>query len=218
MVNIFDAWSNISAYLLGLFYADGHFDDNCLLTFRSKDKLLVQLVRNAVRYGTIRKATYPTKAGPKSIYRLSFGGNLGRSLRCLGMPFSPKAANLKWPMDLPPHLTRDFIRGFFDGDGSVDKNFPHLIFCSSSLSFLLSLEHIGHALGCYSAAPYLMRNPYGSCWTLSYGQVTDVALWTMYMYLYPTARLYLARKRDLLFQNMGVDIVPSTPDLHRASF
>jgi len=217
MGNIFDTWSDVSAYLLGLFYADGHFDKDCLLTFRSKDKLLVELVQKALGYGTVRKASYPTKAGPKPIYRLSFGGDLGRSLKCLGMPLSPKAATLKWPAGLPPHLARDFVRGFFDGDGSANKNCPHLVFYSSSLFLLLSFEYIGRALGCYFTEPYLAQRVSGSCWVLSYGQVTDVGLWTMYMYLYPTADLYLPRKRDLLFRNMGVDNVPSTPDLRRAS-
>jgi hypothetical protein len=211
--NVFSTWTPESAYLLGLFYADGCLNKGGLCTYRTKDKQLINLVRQLLNYGNIRTESYPTKKGPKSIYSIAFGQHMSKDLQLLGMPISPKANKLTWPPNLPPHLTRDFIRGFFDGDGSASIN-TCIMFNSSSLEFLLTIEHITHNLGCYPHEPTFQETRYGSCYMLSYGNVVDVALLTMYMYLYPTTTTCLLRKRLRLFKSLGVTQIPDTPNLH----
>jgi hypothetical protein len=212
--NLFDTWSAQSAYLLGLFYADGHLAEDCdFCLFSTIDFQLTKLVQQLLDYSDVRTNTYSTKQGVRTIYRVQFSGSLAQSLRKLGMPAGAKASWLTWPATLPSHLTRDFVRGFFDGDGSAGKNRPSLTFASSSPQFLEAIESIGRALTCYPREVIFDKNPYGSCYQLQYGNLVDVALWTMYMYLYPTIDLCLARKRDRLFRSLGVEMPPETEDL-----
>ena len=210
----FSAWTPTSAYLLGLFYADAHLNKKGLCTYRTKDKQLINLVQRLLDYGNIRAENYPAKYGPKPIYSLAFMGQMSKDLQRLGIPISPKANRLTWPHNLPSHLTRDFIRGFFDGDGSAGINQPQISFNSSSPQFLLAIETVAHALGCYPNEPSLHQTHHGSCYSLLYGNVVDTALLTMYMYLYPTTNMCLLRKRRRLFKTLGIKQIPDTPNLH----
>ena len=81
------------------------------------------------------------------------------------------------------------------------------------LGFLKAIEQVGCGLTCNCKNIRLTTNPHGSCYTLGYSTMREVALWGMYMYLYPTTDMCLIRKRTKLFENFGLYTIPDTPNL-----
>lgn len=202
-MNIFDSWTPESAYLLGLFYADGHLTSDCRsATLTTKDKQLSELVYSLIPNSVANFS--------KPIKRVRLNKQLANGLQCMGLPPGRKSEKLEWPKELPPRLARDFIRGFFDGDGSAISGRPCIHFNSNSIALLLSIEYIGRALSCYHKTLIWSR----TCYKLIYCNLVDAALWSMYMYLYPTTDICLLRKRESLFSSLGVKKIPETPDIH----
>lgn len=113
-----------------------------------------------------------------------------------------KSLTLEWPRNdqVPPHLLRHFVRGFFDGDGSISfsrKNGRVEVRIVSSLSFCQSYDRflqtiIGdetryHGVITLSKVENL---PYS---TIGIG--TFKAVTAMYTYLYEGATICLHRKK-----------------------
>ena len=215
--DLFDTWTPESAYLLGLLYADGHLDkEGRIISFHSTDYQLIDLVVNLIGYqGTISEQSYMTKQGQHTKYTITFGGPITGRVEEIGLPRGDKSTKLVWPPTLPSNVARDFVRGFFDGDGGTQAK-PYGIainFASGSLPLLQAIEYVARNLGCWTKKPQYCTNPAGSCYNLQYGDKVEAALLAMYMYLYPTTDLCLHRKRDTIFGWFEIEI-PDTPDLH----
>jgi intein-encoded DNA endonuclease-like protein len=127
--NFFKSWSAEMAYVLGLIYTDGnlHIRKNNsgyelgVLSFAQKEKELVekflQLMNcNATIRFTEKRERRNTTAG--ELYYFSIGNNdIANDLMKLGITPN-KSLNMNFP-EIPDDYLRHFIRGFFDGDGSV---------------------------------------------------------------------------------------------------
>ncbi len=208
---VFSEWSPESAYLFGLFYADGHLRKNLHSAgIATKDKQLADLVHILVSGSWIKEKQYPVKDGERVLSRIFFDKATRWALHKMGMPAGKKFDILQWPA-IPPECARDFVRGFFDGDGGISDK-TTLSFYSQSVGFLETIERIGGALSCYRRKPRLSHNK--RCYSLDYSSIPEVALWGMYMYLYPTTGICLERKRDLIFSLLGVDEIPDTLSLN----
>lgn len=112
--------SSDKAYFLGLLYADGY---NCTkrgfirLTLHDKDiNILIKLNKLLIH----SKPIYKEKNKPHSIIYISsrYMSNRLVELGCGGI----KTFNLKFPSWLNENLYNDFIRGYFDGDGTIYYN------------------------------------------------------------------------------------------------
>ena len=114
----FKTWSHNMAYILGIWYADGCIYSNkgrgyyFSIKLHKDDKYLLQLILNEMNslhkiYENNDNSAHITISS-KTIYQdlISLGGREVKSL-CITLP------------DIPNEYMHDFIRGYFDGDGSV---------------------------------------------------------------------------------------------------
>lgn len=110
------------AYILGLLYADGYVGDNHFnnIVLGMKDKDIIYKVANLLEYdGEIRLGN---KGGFKNSgvnYILSISSEkMASDLRRLGL-YPNKSTSMVEIPQLDTELYRHFIRGYFDGDGSI---------------------------------------------------------------------------------------------------
>lgn len=187
------------AYVLGFWFADGYMrkEKSYRILFSGKDKDILIKIRSALC------SNHPIRPNHKDrCYFISFcSKKLYENLIKLG-GLRCKSKIITFP-DIPKIFLSDFIRGYFDGDGSVffvkyirtkDKRLTKELrtnFTSGSLQFLKSLMEILHneielplkKLGIYNN---------GSSLKLGYGMKDSDTL-LRYMY-YPNFPIGLKRK------------------------
>jgi len=192
--NFFDSWAPDMAYVLGFWFADGYMrkEKSYRVTFSGKDKeIFVQILKafnsnHPIRLTDKEDDCYFISLCSKKLYEdlVKLGG-----LRC-------KSRVVNFPY-VPRKFLPDFIRGYFDGDGSVffveyvrtkDKRRTRELrtnFTSGSPKFLESLMRVLHneiglpfkKLGVYNA---------GSSLKLGYGMKdSDTLLRYMYYDKFP---------------------------------
>jgi len=119
--DFFKTWTHEMAYVLGFFAADGYITVNkrgghfwCI---QICDKELLEQIKKCV--GSEHKISIRTRKGNESdIFRLQIGSKeMCNDLRKLGMR-ERKTKSLSVP-SVPDEYFSDFVRGYFDGDGSV---------------------------------------------------------------------------------------------------
>jgi DNA-binding XRE family transcriptional regulator len=189
------------AYWLGFMAADGNItSDRPVIQLRlaSKDREHVVRFASAVR-STHAVADYTDKAG-NTYTKLSIASpELTAGLAKHGI--SPnKTFTLAWPDHLEPELVRNFLRGYFDGDGSWHVWLPQ------GLAPVLRWEIIGNESFCLGAQGYLVEaiglritkldRPSNAprIRRLSYSGRNQVS--RIYHLMYDGATIYLPRKRD----------------------
>jgi intein/homing endonuclease len=111
----FDRWSPKMAYVLGFWFADGNMrhEKSYRVRFASKDHHLLLQIRKCM---SSEHQIYKRKDG--SGYELNiFSKRLFNRLLALG-GIQRKSKKVKFPY-IPNRYLPDFVRGYFDGDGSV---------------------------------------------------------------------------------------------------
>jgi intein-encoded DNA endonuclease-like protein len=110
------------AYILGLLYADGFVGDSHFnnIVLSMKDKELVELVGKKIEFtGEVRKCKKGGFENSTEGYVLNFSSEkMANNLREWGM-FPNKSLVLNELPKIKEELYRHFIRGYFDGDGSI---------------------------------------------------------------------------------------------------
>lgn len=150
----FKQWSAEMVYVLGLIYTDGNLSFNTsesgyklgILSFGQKDKKLVKKFLNLMKCDVKirfrkRREFKTTTAG--ELYYFSIGNNdLAVDLIKLGITPN-KSLDMKFP-EIPNEYLRHFVRGIFDGDGSVylDKLTVRVKLLSGSYSFIQTLNKL----------------------------------------------------------------------------
>ena len=186
------------AYWLGVFYADGNISkegEYKKIRFNTIDKDWLNSFINAIEYsGTFHTETHKTYN--KDIYCLIIGDDtLHDDLNTLGcVPNKTKV--IVFP-SIKESLIRHFIRGYFDGDGTVgiyknksDNNYYTLRsgFCSGSEQFI---EQLAEKLPCVTKT--IQKRANSNLWTLMFSVKDSIRL---YNYMYKDATIWLQRKRD----------------------
>lgn len=120
--SFFNAWTPESAYVLGYFTADGCMFRNprgsYYLDFTSTDRELVDLVKRLLQAPQRVNNMQPKGRARKIRYHLQIGSKrLFERLRALGFT-ERKSLTLRFPT-IPSGVLPHFVRGYFDGDGSV---------------------------------------------------------------------------------------------------
>ncbi len=121
--------TEIKAYFLGLLYADGYVNNKNFvfeITLNEKDKYLLEKFKKELNYSGQLKYRNSfvyknTNYISKPSYRLQISSKkLCEDLINLGC-ITKKSLILKFPTEkqVPKHLIKHFIRGYFDGDGSI---------------------------------------------------------------------------------------------------
>lgn len=142
------------AYVLGFFAADGNLTlgkrGNHFIEFTSCDLEIMQKIRKAMGC-THKISTRNRSVRWKISYRIQIGSkNMFNDLVRLG--FTPNKSKILELPAIPSNYLTNFLRGYFDGDGSVwaglqnkkDRNKPTFViltrFTSGSRKFLEELK------------------------------------------------------------------------------
>jgi len=153
--NFFSSWSPPMSYVLGFITADGCVgvkrirkrdgSKQYYLNITSKDKLHLENIKKTM---SAQQKIIPKKKSSNekvNYFHLQIGyQRICKDLLNLGIQ-PRKTYNLK-PIEVPKKYFSDFVRGFFDGDGSVYiykvNNVPQIKagFVSPSLSFITKLN------------------------------------------------------------------------------
>ena len=150
--DFFSTWSSGMAYVLGLLFTDGCVSKtkggSYSVSLSLIDKDLLEKVRDAMGSKHPIKSYKPQK----NLYHFSFARvKLMNDLLRLGLTKN-KSLTIKFP-SVPDDYLRDFIRGVFDGDGSVyferrsKKCTLRTSFNSGSKEFIEKLEDYLMRLG-----------------------------------------------------------------------
>jgi intein/homing endonuclease len=139
-------WSHDMAYVLGLFFADGCVTGRSGIDIVSADSDILRFVQTRVCPTISIKECVTT--GGSFYWRLKFKSV--DTVRILaGYGITPrKTKTMPWP-EIPARFVADFIRGFLDGDGSIDKT-GRIRFTSTSVRFI---DGLAAALIAWSLAP-----------------------------------------------------------------
>jgi len=200
--DFFNSWSNDMAYALGLTCADGHVCDKrqSYLELSSKDPRLPTIIRDLVapsvpvkRYerDLSQYSQFKSKTQISYVVRIS-SPLIVRRLRELGLS-TTKSYDLRMPF-VPNQYFAPFVRGIFDGDGSVTMLAPNRArdgdrakslslraTYSGTESFIASLAWRLHDLASVSAQK---PNRFGesACWRVCYSAARDSIALFRYMY------------------------------------
>lgn len=140
--------SPIKAYVLGVLAADGNVlpkHHRITLELSAKDTNLLETVRDelvpggAITSRSRRGFDYQTLA--------FVSHNMVSDLEALGVT-AAKSCTITWPEKLPSSFAREFILGYFDGDGFItyherpNRKYPYLGFTSGSYKLLVSIADV----------------------------------------------------------------------------
>lgn len=187
------------AYWLGVLYADGNVSKECAthsghIILSSKDTSWIELFKKGIRYnGKTYQETH--NVFKKTISKVKINSDSMFSDLCEIGCIPAKSLIIRIPA-IPQNLIRHFIRGYFDGDGTVGiyRNTPKGTtkvlrsgFCSGSREFL-------EAITCY--LPTNMRTvkkaSNRNLFQIMFSTNDSIAL---YEYLYSDSTIWLDRKR-----------------------
>ena len=200
--DFFHNWSKEMAYILGLILTDGNIDaDNGQVSLTMKEGYLLKNVK------TILNSEHPVKYYKENeIYCFSFCRKKMRDrLFKLGIS-SNKSLKVKFP-DVPDKFLSHFIRGVFDGDGSVffeprsRKSPLRVNFTSGSKEFITTLECNLHSLAGLSKRTIYELHRINTSYYIRYPH-KDCLKFFDYIYAEADESLWLERKHQKFLEGM----------------
>lgn len=193
------------AYFLGLLYADGcnkENKNNIQITLAETDKYILEKFKYELSCNSPLRIEHSNNKNPnrQNTFRLSISSkHMSQQLAKLGC-FQRKSLTLKFPTEeqVPKHLLNHFIRGMWDGDGSItiSKNQPYCKLTSTSY-FCDSLKEILNNINITSGVHRMKRSIKNNNTTrdLNIGRnrsnISKFLNW-----LYQDATIYLKRKHQ----------------------
>lgn len=183
------------AYWLGFIYADGNLTKNRLrIEIQSRD---IEIINNLRKDLNSTNKIIICKNETKDNVSIGFCSNkMAAALNRHGV-VENKTFKLKNIPNIPQHLIRHFICGYFDGDGTVyinSKNNSLRVGFYGTKDLLTSIQNNLHEETGASVNKIYEK---AGCWLLSYARRSDIK--KIYDYLYTDAELFLERKK-LKFQ------------------
>lgn len=185
------------AYILGLLYADGNNGKNhCVsISLQEKDKDILRKINIELQNDKpLKLIEYSTKnPNWSNQYQLSFTSKyMSSKLADLGMTPN-KSLQLRFPTILQKNYYSHFIRGYFDGDGSIPSNQDDMhVSLVSTLDFCQVVQKILKEELNVNSSIYLCHKKDSPTRTLSIaGRIQTKRFLD---YLYKDADLYLERK------------------------
>lgn len=185
------------AYILGLLYADGNNGKNhCVsISLQEKDKDILRKINIELENDKpLKLIKYSTKnPNWNNQYQLSFTSKY-MSLKLTGLGMKPnKSLQLSFPTALNEDYYSHFIRGYFDGDGSIPSNQNDMhVSLVSTLDFCQAIQQILKKELNINSSIYLCHKKDSPTRTLSIaGRIQTKKFLD---YIYKDADLYLQRK------------------------
>lgn len=132
------------AYVLGFIYADGcNTRKGLQIGIHEKDKEVLEFIKSELNISNSLRYISPYKSGWSYKWELSVKSiELSTILTNVGCP-PAKSLILQFPNFVSERLMSHFIRGYFDGDGSITvckKGYFRLSFVSASEHFIMGLK------------------------------------------------------------------------------
>lgn len=189
------------AYILGFFFADGCLTKKGTFGIKIKDKDLLERIKKELKSSHKIIECKPNKGSysqEDSIYYGLYFTNkqIEKDLKELGVD-SNKTTTCSFPI-IPKELERHFIRGFFDGDGSVYKTYSkkhdYEAICVSFVGTQEMLIEIRNRLKEITGSKsklYKSKNVYD----YKIGGINQCE--KLYHYLYDDATIFLGRKKNV---------------------
>lgn len=205
------------AYILGLFYSDGSNNPNkgtISISLQEEDKDLLEEVRNQLKSTKpLEYIDYSNKHDFGYIYKnqyrlLLFSMHICNSLVKLGV-VKNKSLKITFPTFIDDSLLSHFIRGVYDGDGSIyqyyknDYNIPVTVTLTATESFCLGLKayvesHLGIHCGIYDAS---CHNGITKVFSLSGRNTPKIFL----DWIYQDATIFLQRKYNRYLEYYNIN-------------
>lgn len=203
----FDEYSEYSCYWAGFIAADGCVD--------SKSRVRVMLkyddINHLEKLKDYLKSTHAISINTDKYNRCSFEATSSHLCDMLDLNFNivpNKTHKLKFPSHIPNKYLVHYLRGYFDGDGSICESFSnknsitatiYATFASGSRDFSVKLfEYLKNTMG---LGGHLQEFTDSAKWQLKYN--TNDAK-TLLAYMYEDSSVYLDRKYTL-YQRIIVD-------------
>lgn len=183
--DFFKTWSHNMAYILGFIAADGHIWKNRPILdigLHPKDIDVLCFIKDNISPQS--KVTYRDSTCVRFIITSPIIVNDLKRYRV----DNKKTFNMRIDFDIPKEYLGDYIRGFFDGDGSVYyyNSTIRSEFCSGSLQFLQDLKKL---IGFFGGI-YKKKN--SNCYQLSLLKKDSIKLYNL---MYSNKRFCLQRKK-----------------------
>ena len=184
------------AYFLGFLYADGYnnTDRNSVnLSLKEDDKEILEILNNLLQPNKPLQYVEIKDTNSSNQYRLVIANkHISQKLVELGCD-KAKTYSLMFPSEeqVPKHLVRHFVRGYFDGDGWVGEKAISIV---STLNFCNSLAEIlkeQFNINCYIRARHPERNN-----TVRMLELNKKSARTFLKWIYKDSKIHLQRKYD----------------------
>lgn len=192
--NFFSNWSTEMAYVLGLIITDGCISGAGTVSLCINDRELLEKVKKVM--GSEHNIT--VSKHQKNLYIFHFAReNMVRQLGTLGVIYK-KSLVVRFP-DVPEDYLPNFIRGVFDGDGSVffekrSRLFPlRTNFVSGSKDFIDGLEKCLESLGMPARTIYRQKTKNAWSYKFAYCHRDSIKLFNI-LYKNTQNGLFLERK------------------------
>lgn len=185
------------SYILGILYADGcNTKGNIILGLQYKDSQILNKIKKV--FDKKGKLLFVKRRKPHHQDKLRLELNsvkLSNDLKKLGM-VEKKSLILKFPSEsiVPIEFMPDFIRGFFDGDGSVyfGEDNKIRVCLTSSLDFCNGMHNFLNSIGIKTSFRHY-KNPLSKSIRIE----SNSGSIKFYQYIYnKDTNLFMKRKRD----------------------
>lgn len=218
--SFFKEWSAEMAYVLGLIYTDGNLFirkntsgyELGVLSFAQKEKELVEKFLNLMECNATirfreRRELDNTTAG--ELYYFSIGNNdISNDLIQLGITPN-KSLNMSFP-EIPNDYLRHFIRGFFDGDGSVyleSNKSIRVKLLSGSKDFISILNQKLIENGFSDRSIYGGTPSTPNAYFIRYNSEAEVFKFYEYLFKDVPEKMYYTRKKKVFEDYLGLQNV-----------
>ncbi len=197
-VNFFDQIdTQEKAYFLGILYADGYNDTNrnaVNLQLIEPDKEILEKLTNLIQPSKPLQYIKIKNERHNNCFRLVIANkHISQQLVILGCT-NNKTFTLKFPTFLSPNLFPHFIRGYYDGDGSLNvKTNNSCVNIVSTLPFCRSLSNIFHEV--LHINSYIRKCHKGRNTTTRMIETAgNLQVLSFLDWIYANSRLHLSRK------------------------
>jgi len=198
--DFFKSWTREMAYVLGYLFADGSLlarRRGANFSFCGKEKELVEKIGRLLEYKEPARYSFNRGYGLWTI-------NINRvemveDLKRLGFS-SPRGAAMKFP-EIPLEYLRDFIRGYFEGDGCVRvycRDRLEVNFASCSREFLGRLEDLLRRIGMSHRKLYNagLTSAGNMLYKLAYRKQPDIRSFCRFLYSDTPDEMVWEKKRE----------------------
>lgn len=186
------------AYVLGILYADGcNTGTSITLSLKSCDKHILEAINNELSSNRpLKFLTYSQENSNWSDqYKLTITNKyMAMQLSKLGM-VKNKSLILAFPEWLDDDLVPSFIRGYMDGDGSIEKNECRINLISTEQFCKKAAEILNNKLGIHCGVYKCKKNSETTTRMMQIAGRNQVKKFLDY--IYQDAELFLKRKYEI---------------------